>query len=160
MSFAGLLRCLIYQSCVKNFQKCCCKFDFIKSKSILLFLVISPRNYRQQKAIDAEIAFQVKIIGSKTLPPSLFSLKYNNKKKTLKIKLIPTENLFICLYYRFSLCFGDANTIDIKFFKWQTLCKSHKSDSCLLIKKNSLKVKLFCNVVEKKVNSFSFTFTS
>ena len=39
----------------------------------------SPRNYRRQKAIAAEIAFQVKVIGGKFL--SLFSLKYNNKKK-------------------------------------------------------------------------------
>ena len=37
---------------------------------------VAPRNYRQQKAIAAEIAFHVKII----LYISLFSLKYNNKK--------------------------------------------------------------------------------
>ena len=42
---------------------------------------ISPRNYQRQKAIAAEIAFQVKIISGKNLLPSLFSLKYNNKKK-------------------------------------------------------------------------------
>ena len=41
----------------------------------------SPRNSRRQKAIAAEIAFQVKIIGGKNLPPGLFPLKYNNKKK-------------------------------------------------------------------------------
>ena len=45
----------------------------------------SPQNYWQQKAIAAKIVFQVKIIGGKNLSPSLFSLKYNNKK-TLKLK--------------------------------------------------------------------------
>ena len=44
----------------------------------------SPQNYQQQKAITAEIAFQVKIIRGKNLSPSLFSLKYNNKIKLLK----------------------------------------------------------------------------
>ena len=48
---------------------------------LLLTHVCSPQNYWQQKAIAAEIAFQVKIIGGKNLLPSLFSLKYNNKKK-------------------------------------------------------------------------------
>ena len=46
----------------------------------------SPQNYWRQKTIAAEIAFQVKIISGKNLQPSLFSLKYNNKKKTLKMK--------------------------------------------------------------------------
>ena len=56
----------------------------VYSKATLCFwklCLTSPRNYRRQKAIAAEIAFQVKIIGGKFLPPSLFSLKYNNKKK-------------------------------------------------------------------------------
>ena len=44
----------------------------------------SPRSIWRQKAIAVEIAFQVKIIGAKNLPPSLFSLKYNNKKKLEK----------------------------------------------------------------------------
>ena len=39
---------------------------------------ISPQNDQWHKAIAAEIAFQVKIFGSKNLPPSFFSLKYNN----------------------------------------------------------------------------------
>ena len=47
-------------------------------------LLCSPQNYRQQEAIATKIAFQVKIIGSKNLPQSLFSLKYNNKKKLQK----------------------------------------------------------------------------
>ena len=46
------------------------------SKEYRNTLKCSPRNYRQQKAIAAEIAFHVKII----LYISLFSLKYNNKK--------------------------------------------------------------------------------
>ena len=45
----------------------------------------SPQNYWRQKAIAAKIVFQVKIISGKNLSPSLFSLKYNNKK-TLKVK--------------------------------------------------------------------------
>ena len=41
-------------------------------------------NYGLQKAIALEIAFEVKIIGVKILPPSLFSLKWNNKKNLEK----------------------------------------------------------------------------
>ena len=60
---------------------------YLRSQKLGVMLVIhslsdcSPRNYWQQKAIAAEIAFQVKIIGSKNLLSSLFSLKYNNKKE-------------------------------------------------------------------------------
>ena len=54
--------------------------SFSKLK-LLLTHVYNPRNYWQQKAIAAEIAFQVKIIGGKNLLPCLFSLKYNNKEK-------------------------------------------------------------------------------
>ena len=41
----------------------------------------NPQNYWWQKAIAAEIAFQVKISSGKNSLPSLFSLKYNNQKK-------------------------------------------------------------------------------
>ena len=55
--------------------------DELEGKIITEF-VASPRNYRWQKAIAAEMAFQGKIISSKNLLRSLFSLKqYNNKKK-------------------------------------------------------------------------------
>ena len=58
----------------------------------------SRRTFWRQKAVAVEIAFQVKIIGAKNLPPSLFSLKYNNKKKLQKWKIIPTKNLFVRPY--------------------------------------------------------------
>ena len=48
--------------------------DELEGKIITEF-VASPQNYWWQKAIAAEMAFQVKIIGGKNLLPSLFSLK-------------------------------------------------------------------------------------
>ena len=84
---------------------------FVKFRQCLIFFhVHSPQNYQQQKAIAAEIVFQVKIIGSQNLLPSLFSLK-DNKKKLLKLNIYNSDRkslylaIFIGFHYRFSKFF-------------------------------------------------------